>query len=99
MEPQAYNGEAKPAVGEKLAQTQQLKVEEPSQLSERTLPRTTSYYWRSQAGCRSKVAQKPPAKTGEAKPTVGEKSASKPPAKSGGIQPAVGEKVVKILQL
>ena len=42
FESHAYTGGAKPAVGEKLAQTHQLKVEEPSQLSERTFPTTTS---------------------------------------------------------
>ena len=41
MEPQAKTGEAKPAVGEKLAQTHQLKLEKPNQLSERKVLRKT----------------------------------------------------------
>ena len=40
-----------------------------------------------------KLAQKAPAKSGEAKPAVGEIVVPKPPAKTGEAKPAAGEKL------
>ena len=92
MKPPAETGEAKPVVREKLAPKHKLKVEKPSQLSEKKLPINTQLKLEKprQLSGGDYIASKPPAKSGEVKPAMEEKVALEPPAKRGESEPAVG---------
>ena len=91
----AKTGEAKPAVGEKLASKPPAKRGEyKPDVGEIVVPEPPTKPREAKPAAGEKVAQKPSAKPGEAKPAVGEKLAQKPPAKSGEAKPAVGEIVV-----